>query len=187
MNALGIVPEIVGMAIHDFGGTGGITPSNAGAVLRIAKSQNVARYLIVDNDPGATELVIELSERLKLLDSDCYRIWKKDFEFDNFGLNCTVETVNEKLIENGYAPIETNEVESRLKAHPKERLWKAVHDVCWLKNRIRIDLVISKPKLARTLGLRRAKEIQQELSESKYKPKWGIEEEILKIYEKFLS
>lgn len=187
MSSFGIVPEIAGITIHNFEGTGGITPFNAEAVLRIAKSQNVARYLIVDNDPGAVELVIELSERLKLLDSECYRIWEKDFEFDNFGLNYTVETVNEKLVEDGYAPIETNEVQSRLKTHPRDRLWKAVHDVCWLKNGIGIDIVISKTKLARTLGLRRAEEIQHELNEGKYKPKWRIEEEILKIHEKFIS
>jgi len=185
MNALGIVPEIVGIAIHNFEGIGGITPFNAEAVLRIAKAQNVARYLIVDKDPEAEELVMELSERLKLLDSDCCRIWEKDFEFDNFGLNCTVETVNEKLVENGYGPIETNAVEKRLSNHPRARLWKAVHDECWQKNGIKIDDVLSKAQLARILALRRAKEIRQELSESKYKPKWRIEEEIEKIYKKF--
>lgn len=187
MNALRIVPEIEGVTIHNFEGTGGITPFNAEAVLRIAKSQNVARYLIVDNDPGAKELVVELSERLKLIDNDCYRIWEKDFEFDNFGLNCTVETVNEKLVENGFRPIETNVVENRLNTHPRDRFWKAVHDACWMKNGIRIDDVISKTSLARNLGLRRAEEIQQELGKSKYKPKWKIEEEIVKIYERFCT
>ncbi len=185
MNVLGIVPEIQGIAIHNFEGTGGITAFNAEAVLRIAKSQKVARYLIVDNDPGAKELVMELSERLKLLDTDCYRIWEKDFEYDNFGTGWIIETVNHKLVEGGFAPIETNEVESRIEAHPEERLWKTVHDICWMKNGVEIEDVISKASLARILGIERAEEIRQESKSGKYKPKLKIEEEIIKIYEKF--
>ena len=185
MNAFGIVPENEGIAIHNFEGTGGITPFNAGATLQIAKSQNVARYLIIDNDPGAEELVKELSERLKLLDDDCYRIWEKDFEYDNFGPDAVVETVNERLVGNGLAPIETNEVDDRIANHPEEKLWKAMNNTCWMKNKVKLDDVISKTSLARTLSMKRAEEIRQEIKNDKYKPKWKIEEEIVKIYEKF--
>lgn len=185
MNAFGIVPEYEGIAIHNFEGTGGISLFNASAVLRIAKSQNVGRYLIIDNDPGAEELVNELSERLKLLDDDCYRIWEKDFEYDNFGLNYIVESVNEKLVENGFASIEGNAVKDRIAHHPEERLWKAVHDVCWMKNSIEVDDVISKTSLARTLTMKRAEEIRHEIKSGKYKPKWRIEQEIIKVCEKF--
>jgi len=185
MDAFGIVPENDGIAVHNFKGTGGITLSNAGAALQIAKSQNIARYLIVDNDKDAGELVKELSERLKLLDADCYKIWEKDFEQDNFGLNAVVETVNETLMANGLAPIKTNEVDDRMANHPEEKLWKAISKVCWMKNKVELDYVISKTSLARALSLKRAEEIRQEIKDDRYKPKWKIEEEIIKIHEKF--
>jgi len=185
MNALGIIPENEGITIHNFGGTGGITAFNASAVLGIAKSQNVARYLIIDNDPEVEELVKELSDRLRLLDDNCYRIWEKDFEYDNFGVDYLVEGVNEKLMEKNLLPIKTKAVEDRMVSHPEERLWKAVRNVCWMKNRIEVDDVISKVNLARMLSMKRAEQIRQETKSGKYKPKWKIEEEIVKICEKF--
>lgn len=185
MNALGIVPEIEGITIINFEGTGGITFRNAGPVLQSAKSQNVARYLIIDNDKDASELVKELSERRKLLDDDCYRIWDKDFEQDNFGPNSVVETINEKLVENGLAPIETSEVIARIADHPDEKLWKAIYNVCREKNAFELDVLISKTSVARALTIKRTEEIRQEIKENKYKPKWKIEEEIGKIYKKF--
>lgn len=185
MNALGIVPENKGIAIHNFEGTGGISPFNAEAVLRIAKSQKVGRYLIVDNDPKAEELVNELSERLGLLEDDCYRIWERDFEYDNFGMELVAETVNEKLLERNLMPVEMGEIRDRMEHHPEERLWNVVHDICWVKNGIEISDIFSKTSLARELSLKRAEEILKETKSGKYKPKWRIEEEITKIYKKF--
>jgi len=185
MNALGIVPEVKGIHIINFEGTGGITFSNAGPVLQSAKSQNVARYLIVDNDKDAIELVKELSERRKLLDEDCFEIWEKDFDQDNFGLNVVVERVSKELVENGFAAIETSEVKDRLAGHPDEKLWKAIHYVCWLKNRVELGDIVSKTGLARRLSMERAEEIRQEMRDGRYKPEWKIEIDIAKIYEKF--
>jgi hypothetical protein len=185
MGAFGKVPEQEGIAIHNFKGTGGISAHNASAVLRIAEKQNVGKYLIIDNDAKAKELVEELSERLKLSDRDCYRIWDTDFEQDNFTLDEIVDTVNRKLQTHGLNPMKISEIKARMSSHPKEKLWKAIQNVCRIKNRTALDNIISKKSLAQILSMKRANEIQQEIKENRYKPKWKIEEQINKIYNKF--
>jgi hypothetical protein len=185
MNALGIVPEIAGIHIVNFQGTGGLIFSNAGPVLQSAKSQNVARYLIVDNDKDVTELVKELSERRNLLDDNCCRIWEKEFHQDNFGTNAVVEIVSKELVKNGFASIETGEVNERMVNHPEEKLWKAIYSIFWMRNEVKLDDVVSKVGVARTLSMKRAEEISQETKDGKYKTKWKIEEDIMKIYERF--
>ncbi len=184
-NAFGLIPENEGITIHNFEGTGGITLFNVGAILQVAKLQDVARYLIIDDDLGAKELVKELTERLHLLDTDCYKLWERDFEYDNFGVAKIVEIVNEKLVEQNFEPIIYCEVEDRLKRLPDERLWKAIHSVCWMKNKIEVDDVISKTSLARMLSLKRVEEIKDEQKNNKYKPKLKIEQEIINIHSRF--
>lgn len=182
MKALGTTPEIEGITIINYEGTGGITFRNSGPVLQTARSQNVSRYLVIDNDEDAAELVRELTERHKLLDDNCYRIWQKDFERDNFGLTNITETVNHALAEAGLVPIDTNKVIDRLENHPEERLWDAMHNISWMSNnKADLRVIISKKKLARALSIKRAMEIRQEIKENKYKPKWEIEKELIKI------
>jgi hypothetical protein len=185
MGGFGRVPEQDGIAIHNFEGTGGISSYNASAVLRIAKKQEVGRYLIIDNDEGAKELVEELVERLNLLDSNCYRMWDTDFEGDNFTLDEITEIVNAKLSSIGLQPILAKEVEDRRTINPKEKVWKTIQTICWMKNQTELDNIITKKTLARILCEKRVDQIQSEIKESKYKPKWKIEEEIIKIHETF--
>jgi hypothetical protein len=54
-----------------------------------------------------------------------------------------------------------------------------------MKNQTSLDNIITKKTLARILCEKRADQIQSEIKESKYKPKWKIEEEIIKIHKTF--
>jgi len=185
MEGFGRVPEQEGIAVHNFEGTGGISPYNASAVLRIAKKQEVGRYLIIDNDERAKELVEELVERLNLLDSNCFRIWNTDFEGDNFALDEITEIINAKLSSIGLQPILAKEVEDRRKTNSREKVWKTIQTICWMKNQTELDNIITKKILARILCQKRADQIQLEIKENRYKPKWKIEEEIIKIHKTF--
>jgi hypothetical protein len=180
--AFGKVPEQEGIYIYNFEGLG---TDRVIALLKAAKQQSVGRYLIIDNDKGAEELVKEAVERRKLLDDDCYRIWKRDFEYDNFGVDSVIETVNTQLSANGLKPLQKSEIEQRLINKPEEKLWKAIADICYLKNSFPLDSVMSKTELARTLSIGRAEEIRQEIASDSYKPKWRIEEDIIKVHKKF--
>lgn len=185
MEAFGKVPENEGIAIHNFEGTGGIAPFNVSAVLRVARDQKVGSYLIVDNDQGVRELVQQLTGKLKLLNDDCFKIWDTDFEQENFGIDLVVGTVNEELMAKGLPTIEMNAVKREVSTSPNKKLFKVVRDECWLRNNVDLEIYVSKKSLARTLSTKRAEEIVHEVNEGKYKPKWKIEEEILKIHERF--
>lgn len=181
--AFGKAPEKEGIYIHNLDGVP--HTDRIIALLKTAKKTTVGRYLIIDNDMGVEELVREVVDRRKLLDGDCYRVWERDFEYDNFGIDVMVETVNKELLEKGLSPIDKSDVEQRLKDKPTEKLWKSISSICYLKNSIPIDDVISKTKLARTLSLMRAEEIKQEIAKNSYRPKWKIEEDLVKIYNMF--
>jgi len=185
MEGFGRVPEQEGIAIHNFEGTGGIGLGNASAVLGVAKKQKIGGYLIVDNEEPAPDWVEVLVNKLLLLEKDNFTIWTRNFEEDNYTIDSIIEIVNERLNSYSLEPLSGQQVEERKKTHPNEPIWKAIQTLNWFENHTELDSVITKKSLTQILCRNRANQIQKEIHENNYKPKFKIEEEILKIHKIF--
>lgn len=66
-----------------------------------------------------------------------------------------------------------------------KKLMKALADLFWKKYNVDLEQIISKKELGRILSAQRAEEISQEYKENRYKPKFKIEDILMKILEVF--
>jgi hypothetical protein len=113
--------------------------------------------------------------------------WNKDFEYDNFGSNSVVDTVNQELKSKGLNPIPLKEVEDKMNNMKKGVLMKALSDIIWKYNEgTKPEDVISKKELARRLIAPWIEEIQKEFyTNGKWERKLPIEKIIDKLFQKF--
>jgi hypothetical protein len=150
-------------------GVGGL--NNLRSLLEAVKQDKVVPFVIVDDDPGARRSIDDLLGR-GLLDKSNVRVWKRNFEEDNFTLDTILGAVNEILREDGQL-LSRSEIEP---SNQSRTVWDSLEKAFYLKYRISIKEKISKPDFARRLIQPRLAEIRKEVKENKYKPKLEIEE-----------
>lgn len=114
---------------------------------------------------------------------DMIHRWKYDFEYDNFGVQAVVDSVNEILSAKGYNQIPLSEVE--LEVSKDKVLMKVIRNVFGREIKKGLEDIISKKQLAEQLASERLKEIEKERnSEEGWKPKLPIEKVLQKIFYK---
>ena len=68
-------------------------------------------FLILDSDIDSDKIKDELKDFVM---EDMIHKWKNDFEYDNFGIQAVVDTINRILSAKGYNPISLSEIESEV-------------------------------------------------------------------------
>jgi hypothetical protein len=168
-----------GFFIYNAKGQGNIK-ENLRGLFHLSSLNEVQLFLILDNDIDSDKIKAELKDFVK---EDMIHKWKRDFEYDNFGIRPVVESVNQILKTKGYNEISLSEVESGLSND--KVLMKFIRNIFGRETKKELDDVISKKHLAETLTGRRLKEIEKEKnSEEGWVPKLPIEIVLKKIFYK---
>ena len=145
-----------------------------------------------------TIIILDKDEDIEKIKSECDRIgilkkhlkiWDKDFEYDNFGIDKVVDMINDIVRRNNISlngcimEIDKSLIKERLK-DPTLVLMKAVEIEFGKLNQKNLykALQISKPKLSESLFVPRIKEIESEINKGNWKPKLPIEKIIEEIF-----
>ena len=156
------------------------------SVLPIFKNPLKLNLLIIlDKDKDVNRIINECKS-LGVMKKDL-KIWRKDFEYDNFGLDAVVDKINELITKTNR---ETNSnftmiTKTRIKKQIKgAALVKTIENEFGKKNQEDLykTLRISKPGLSKLLFEPRYKTIRKEVQEDKWKPKLPIEKQFSKLY-----
>jgi len=178
--AMEINLDQLGIKIMHLGGVGESARKRMEKLLEylaLAPSSTVP-YIILDNHPNVRK-TLRAFNKLKLIHSNHYRIWKTEFEEDNFSDEEVVREVIRQARKRGFdlgISIEMIEEERLIKKREGEPvpfltkiLQKITHD---------LDYKIDKRELGKALAKRIVDRIKKQ---EKYTPTTEIEKEILKI------
>lgn len=109
------------------------------------------------------------------------KIWRGDFEHDNFGIDQVLNEINKELKSHNLKEIKRHQVLKRSK--DSVALMKAIEIVCGELNRIDLYRLIPKKILAQRIIKDRILEIQKEkMSPHGWKPKLPIEKVLHRIF-----
>jgi hypothetical protein len=145
--------------------------------LALAPSSTVP-YIILDNHPNVRK-TLRTFNKLKLIRSNHYRIWKAEFEEDNFSEEEVVREVIRQARKRGFdLLISTEMIEEERRI--KKREGKPVPFLTWILQKIthNFGYKIDKRELGKALAKRIADRMKKQ---EKYVPTTEIEKEILKI------
>jgi hypothetical protein len=148
-------------------GVGGL--NNLRSILEDAQEDNIIPFVIIDDEGEAKHVVEDLLSRGLLKKSNA-RIWKKNFEDDNFSTKEIIAAVNEILQESKLS-ISMDEIE----LDPHKTTWDLMEKAFHEKYKIPLKERISKQRLANHLIQSRLVEIRGEVMTNKYAPKLEIE------------
>lgn len=135
-------------------------------------------YIILDNHPNVKK-TLETLKALELIRPDHYRIWKKEFEEDNFSDEEVLQQVVHQAKERGFVlkisaeMIEKERQAKRKEGKPVPHLTKILQKIMYS-----FDYEIDKPELGKALAKIVADRIEKQ---EKYTSTTEIEKEILKI------
>ena len=156
-------------------------------LFRASQLIDIIIFGMVDNDRDVNEKIQKMRQYARELGYQKYikvRIWDRDFETENFGIENVVCKVNQILSEKAYRKVDPFAVESRMK-RTGEALIKTIEKEIWrvnLTKGIKSGKIISKPRLAQLLIEDRLKEIQI-VNEPDWIAKLPVEMELKKIFE----
>ena len=88
LDALAIDPDRDGFIIHNLEGQSNIN-INLGTIYYLASRDFIDVFTILDNDHEANEIITRYN-----IDTERYHKWKRDFEYDNFGVEAVIKYVN---------------------------------------------------------------------------------------------
>jgi hypothetical protein len=165
--------EIELVNLHGYGGLSKLQP-----LLEFAKKDGLKAYVIVDPHQGTKELMNRLV-RDDLLGVNSFKIWKSEFEEDNFPEEEILAAVNEILADR-MMPVSRNEVESLSRSD--KPFMSRLREVFHMKYHTNLGDLVSKPYLAEKLLQKRIMEIRKEVGESKYKPKIELERVLSEVW-----
>jgi hypothetical protein len=179
-----IDPKKEGYHLYNAEGSGNLDAKKLDGVIKLAKSNEMEVCLIIDNDAEVKSILQQHQAHGDIKD-DMITVWRKDFEYDNFGTTAVIEKVNQILQSKGLKTVTIDMVENRMAKGP-DVLMKALDNVVGqINNRKKLDDIISKRKLAEDLIAPRILEIEQEYAKNQWKPKLPIEETIEKLFKKY--
>lgn len=176
--------EKAGYHLYNAEGSGNMGTKNLDGLIKLAKSNQMEVYLIIDNDANSKS-TLQQHRKLGNIKDDMFKIWDKDFEYDNFGPDLMISKVNEVLNTRGYNLISNEDVERRM-ATNRDVLMNAIANIVGKNNSgKKLDDILSKKALAEDLISQRLIEIREEYSKNQWKPKLPIEKVIHSIFQMF--
>lgn len=153
---------------------------NLESLYSFSKLDDIELFLILDRDMEAEKIKDDLKMYTK--DRKMIHTWRRDFEFDNFGIKEVLKFINEELESKKYPPLSIVDVQNKIKG-TDDVLMKVINDIFRKQNKINLAKVISKKGLGTKLIAKRAKEILKErTSTSGWQTKLPIEKVLKKIF-----
>jgi hypothetical protein len=172
LEALYIDEKRDGIILHNAKGRSNIE-ANLESLFDFTKKNDIDVFEIVDGEKTSIEM-LEAHKRKGAIKDEMSHYWKKDFEYDNFGIAKVVEKVNVFLREKGYNEgITVEEVESRMRDNDSV-LMNAVSTITNSKFRIKLDKIVGKPELTEKLMRDRIARIREERDNGEWMPELEI-------------
>jgi hypothetical protein len=155
---------------------------NLKSLYDISTKEDIELFLILDNDEDASRIKDQLKNFVNI---ENITIWKRDFEYDNFGLNNVINNMNDILKSKGYKPI-SQKVTSNLLNTSNKVLMNIISGIVYKENGVKLKDILSKRELAERLIRERSMEIEKERFEGDgWNPKLPIENVLNEIFHKF--
>ena len=173
--AMGINFDQLGIRILPLKGAGETAKRRIEKLLEYLAFPATIPYIIIDNHPNV-ERNLKRLEEAKLIPPNHYRIWKKEFEEDNFSDEEVLQQIVQQAKKRGFdLKISTETIEKERQAKRKEG--KPIPHLTKILKKITksFGYEIDKPELGKALAKIVADRIE------KHTPPTEIEEEILKI------
>lgn len=144
-----------------------------------AKRNGVRIFLIVDKDK---ESIVRKHLRKGTIEKSMYKVWRDDFESDNFGINEVLDEINKSVLAKGFNPILKSEVIH--KTEKNRSFMNVVSGEFYYKNKREFDKVMSKVDIIRPFIDDRVKEIKLEYTKNGWEPRLPIEKVMNRIFDK---
>lgn len=165
-------PEDGGLHLYNTNGSGNMTQPNLDGYITRANYEENDIYLIIDKD--AEGLLKKHLDNGTIKSENC-TVWNGDFELDNFGIQMTVDKINQLLTQKNARNIVATDVE-RIMNEQNRKLIDAIRWVVYKETGLNLERdVITKPNLALSIMETRFQEIQKEYEEKEWKPLFPIE------------
>jgi hypothetical protein len=165
LKALRISKERDGFFLYNAKGQSNIV-SNLRGLYDISKMEDIELFLILDNDNEAKQILDELKMYIKY---DNVKIWKGDFENDNFGIEAVLRELNLMLEAKGFEAIPEEEITKHI-TPTNQVLMNIIGTVFREKNKMKLSEIISKRTLGEKLFQGRISEIETERFGGGWKP-----------------
>jgi hypothetical protein len=154
---------------------------NLQALYYISRIEDIELFLILDNDNDARGILDELKMYVK---TDNVKIWQRDFEYDNFGVDRVADEVNLMLKSKGFNAIPKEQITNELNAS-NNTLMNVMARIFRDQHETKFHEVISKRTLAEKLFNERSAEIESErFGGDGWKPQLPIEIFLNEIFHK---
>jgi len=174
--AMEIDLDQLGIRILPLKGAGEIAKKRIEKLLEYLAPSATIPYIILDNHPNV-ERTLETLKTLKLIHPNHYRVWKKEFEEDNFSDKEVLQEIVKQARKRGFdLKISIKRIEEERQAKRRER--KPIPHLTQILGKITHNYKIDKPELGKALAKIVADRIKKQ---KKYTPTTEIEKEILKI------
>ncbi|KPV62276.1 MAG: hypothetical protein AOA66_1390 [Candidatus Bathyarchaeota archaeon BA2] len=168
----------LGIRILSLKGAGEIARKRVEKLLEYLASSVTIPYIILDNHPNV-ERELKALESLKLIRPNHHRVWKKEFEEDNFSDEEVVQEIVKQARKRGFdLKISIKMIEEERQACRREE--KPIPHLTQILEKITqsYSYKIDKPELGKALAKIVTDRIKKQ---KKYTPTTEIEKEILKI------
>jgi hypothetical protein len=155
---------------------------NLESLFEFTKKNDVDVFEIVDGEKTSKEMLAG-HVRKGFIKERMFHVWKKDYEYDNFGTTKVVEKVNILLREKGHKQgITVEEVELRMQNN-NSVLMNAVSAITNSKFGMKLNEIVGKPKLTEELMQDRIAKIREERDKGEWMPELEIEKVMKKIFD----
>jgi predicted ATP-dependent endonuclease of OLD family len=137
-------------------------------LFRISHLIDITIVAMLDRDIDVDKKIEKMKEHARQLGYTkdlLIRLWNRDFETENFGLDAVIEKANELIDKKGYNKVSKSEVEARMNV-TGDALIRAIENTIRrtnldkLGNGEKVSDIISKPRLAKQLISERLKQIR---------------------------
>jgi hypothetical protein len=180
LSALRIYLPTSGLSLHNADGADNLL-TNFDSFFELAKKEQIDGFVILDQDKKsiAEELV-----RKGSVTEDMMVVWDNDFELENFGIEKTIEVINDTLKKKDAKTISVNEIKSKLDGN-NIMLMNAISDEVRKQNGAKMNSLISKKDIARIIFEPRGIEIEKEFETNKWVPNLPIEIKLQELFRKY--
>jgi len=178
--AMGVNFDQFGIRVFPLRGAGEVAPKRIEKLLEYLVADVTTPYIILDNDQNVEQNLKRL-EAANWIPHNQYRIWKKEFEEDNFSDEEVLQQVIQQAKERDFdLKISPEMIEQERQA--KQREGKPILYLTKILEKLTnaFGYKIDKPELGKALGKILAERIK---NQKEYAPTTEIEKEILKIFE----
>lgn len=180
LKALRIYLPTSGLTFHNAEGADNLL-TNFDSFFELAKKEQIDGFVILDQDKKsiAEELIRKGSVK-----EDMMVVWNNDFELENFGIEKTVEVINDALKKKSANIISVDEIKSKLDGRDM-MLMNAISDEVRKQNGVKLDSLVSKKDVAEIIFESRAIEIEKEFETNKWVPNLSIEKKLQELFRKY--